>query len=247
VHRFRRNLTGLIGFLLVLTVAIMALAAPLLTSADPTSLDSAAILQPPSSLHIFGADDLGRDVFSRVVYGSRISILVGVTVAAVTTVLGILFGVLSGFFPRLDNPIMRVMDIVMAFPPILLALGIVTILGPQLTNIIIALSIPFTPRSARIVRAMILQLKEKEFVEAARSIGTQNWQIIVRHLLPNFLAPLLVQQTYVLAIAILEEAELTFLGVGVPPSVATLGGIISDARTHLRTAPWLPLYPGVTI
>ena len=247
VRRFLRNVTGMVGLLLVLVVAVASLGAPLFTSTDPASMDTSIILQAPSSAHPFGADDLGRDVFSRVLYGGRISILVGVSVALATTVGGVLFGVLSGFYPRLDNPIMRVMDIVMAFPAILLALGIVAILGPQLTNIIIALSIPYTPRSARVVRSMILQLKHKEFVEAARSIGVHNWRIILRHLLPNFLAPLMVQQTYVLAIAILEEAELTFLGVGVPPSVPTLGGIISDARTQLRVAPWLPLYPGLTI
>jgi peptide/nickel transport system permease protein len=228
-RRFLRNVTGMVGLLLVLVVAVASLGAPWFTRTDPTAMDTSIILQTPSRVHPFGVDDLGRDVFSRVLYGGRISILVGVSVALATTVGGVLFGVLAGFYPRLDNPIMRIMDIVMAFPAILLALGIVAILGPQLANIIIALSIPYTPRSA------------------ARSIGVHNWRIILRHLLPNFLAPLMVQQTYVLAIAILEEAELTFLGVGVPPSVPTLGGIISDARTQLRVAPWLPLYPGLTI
>jgi peptide/nickel transport system permease protein len=242
-----RSVPGMVGLGLIVVMVVLALGAPLFTSADPADMDTNAILQSPTKEHIFGTDDLGRDVFSRVLYGTRISIFVGVVVAGITAFTGIFFGILSGFYRRLDNPVMRAMDIVMAFPAIMLALAVVAILGPQLANIIIALVIPYTPRTARVVRGSVLQLKEMDFVTGARSIGAKDWRIMGRHLLPNSMAPLLVQLTYILALAILAEAALTFLGVGVPPEVPTLGGIISDARVNLRYAPWLSLYPGLAI
>lgn len=247
LRRFGRNVPGMMGLVLVVVCVVLFVGAPLFTSANPVRMDTRNILSPPSSEHLFGTDDLGRDVFSRVLYGGRISILVGLTVALVTTATGLVFGVVSGYYNRLDNLIMRAMDIVMSFPAILLALAIVAILGPQLSNIIIALVIPYTPRSARVVRGSILQLKERDFILAARSLGAGDRRIMTSHLIPNSLAPLLVQQSYVLALSILAEAALTFLGVGVPPEVPTLGGIISDARMHLRVAPWLPLFPGLAI
>ena len=247
LRRFSQNVPGMVGLILILVMIVLALGAPFITSVDPNDMDVSVILTPPNAEHIFGADDLGRDMFSRVLYGTRIFILIGVLVAVTTTLTGILFGILSGYYPRLDNPIMRAMDIVMAFPAILLALAIVAILGPKLSNIVIALIIPYTPRSARIVRGTILQLKEMDFILAAHSLGTGDFSIMRRHLMPNSLAPILVQQTYVLALAILAEAALTFLGVGAPPDIPTLGGIISDARAHLRVAPWLPLFPGLAI
>jgi peptide/nickel transport system permease protein len=208
-------------------LVILAAGAPLFTQADPTDMNSMSILKPPSRAHPLGTDDFGRDVLSRVLYGGRVSILVGVIVAGVTTLTGVIFGALAAFYRRLDNLIMRAMDVLMAFPEILLALGVVAILGPQLVN--------------------ILGLKQQEFVEAARTVGARDLRIITHHLLPNSLAPLLVQQTYILAIAILAESALNFLGVGVPPEVPTLGGILSDARVHLRNAPWMSLFPGTFI
>ena len=247
VRQFSRNATGVVGLALVVVVVIAAVGAPLFTDANPKSIDTTAILQPPGPGHLFGTDDLGRDLLSRVLYGSRISILVGLAVAAITTVTGMVFGLISGYYSRLDNLIMRAMDVVMAFPAILLALGIVAILGPQLINIIIALIVPYTPTTARLVRGLVLQLKEEDFVSAALSLGAQNGRIVTRHLLPNCISIVIVRQTYVLAAAILAEAALTFLGVGVPPDVATLGGILSTARSHLRAAPWMSLFPGLAI
>lgn len=247
LRRFGRNVPGMVGLIIIIIMVALSLGAPLFSGLDPNDMDVSQILATPGSEHLFGTDDLGRDMFSRVLYGGRISILVGLVVAATTSVTGIFFGILSGYYPRLDNPIMRAMDIVMAFPAILLALAIVAILGPQLSNIIIALVIPYTPRTARIVRGTVLQLKEMDFILAAHSLGTNDLKIMLRHLLPNSMAPVLVQQTYVLALAILAEAALTFLGVGAPPEIPTLGGIISDARSHLRVAPWLPLFPGIAI
>ncbi len=245
--QIRRNVSGIVGLSLVSLVLILSIGAPLFTPVDPVAMDTSEILEAPSPKHPLGTDNLGRDVLSRVLHGGRITILIGLSVAVGTALTGTILGVLSGYYNRLDNPIMRAMDILMAFPAILLALGIVAILGPQLVNVFIALVIPYTPQSARVIRAAILQLKGREFVEAARSIGASDLRIITRHLLPNSLAPALVQQTYILAVSILAEATLSFLGVGVPPTVATLGGIISDGRAYLRTAPWLPLYPGLAI
>lgn len=247
LRRFSRNVTGMVGLTLVVVMTVLAVGAPLFADADPKAIDTTVILQSPSRDHLFGTDDLGRDVFSRVLYGSRISILIGLAVAAFTTVTGMTLGLLSGYFPRLDNPIMRAMDILMAFPTILLALGIVAILGPRLINIVIALVIPYTPTTARLVRGMILQIKSTDFITAAHSLGVKNGRIIGRHLVPNSISVVIVRQTYVLATAILAEAALTFLGVGVPPDVATLGGIISAARNHMRYAPWLSVFPGLAI
>ena len=247
LRRLRRSGAAKLGLVITVGLVVLAAGAPLFTRADPTDMDSMSILKPPSRAHPLGTDDFGRDVFSRVLYGGRISILVGVVVAGVTTLTGVMFGALAAFYRRLDNLIMRGMDILMAFPEILLALGVVAILGPQVVNIMIALIIPFTPRPARVVRGVILALKQQEFVEAARTVGARDLRIITHHLLPNSLAPLLVQQTYILAIAILAESALNFLGVGVPPEVPTLGGILSDSRVHLRNAPWMSLFPGTFI
>jgi peptide/nickel transport system permease protein len=247
VRRGARNRSVQIGLLVTLFLAVLSVGAPLFTPLDPTDMNVRMILKPPSPENRFGTDDFGRDLFTRVLYGSRVSFRVGIEVAAITTVLGLLLGSLAGYYPQLDNIIMRVMDIFQAFPEILLALGIVAILGPELRNIVIALVFPFTPRTARVVRGSILALKEQEFIEAARCVGSRDLRIILTHLLPNCLAPVLVQQTYILAIAILAESGLNFLGVGLPPNVATLGGSLADARIHLRTSPWMSLYPGLFI
>jgi peptide/nickel transport system permease protein len=246
-RRIRRSHATRLGLAMTLALVLLAVGAPLVATADPNALDSSEILVAPSSAHLFGTDDFGRDLFSRVLYGARISILVGITVALTTTLTGLLFGTLSGYYPRLDNPIMRMMDILMAFPAILLAIAIMTVLGPQLLNVIIALIIPFTPRAARVVRGEILRLRQQEFVQAARALGLSDGRIILRHLVPNSLTPLLVQQTFVVAVAILAEASLNFLGVGVPPTVPTLGATLADSRQFLRDAPWMSLFPGLFI
>jgi len=247
LRRFRRSVSGQIGVVLILGLIVLALSAPLLSPLNPTAVDTSMILARPAAGHPFGTDDLGRDLFARTLYGTRTSVFIGVTVGLLTGLFGLLVGALAGYFPRLDNPLMRCMDILMGFPSILLALGIVAILGPQLQNIVMALVITFTPRSARVVRGAFLSLKPLAFVEAAQACGAGDGRIIFRHLIPNGLSVLVVQQSYILAVSILVEAALNFLGVGVPPEIATLGGIISDARPHLRYAPWISLFPGVLI
>ena len=247
LRRFRRTRSAQVGLLIIVVLLILSIGAPLFATADPTDMDFVAILQAPSSLHPIGTDDFGRDLLSRVLYGSRISFLIAVVICGATTFTGTLIGSLAAFYPRLDNPLMRVMDVLMAFPPILLAIGIVSILGPQLINIILALIVPYTPVAARVVRGEILALRQLEFVDAARCVGARDIRIIVRHLLPNTLAAVLVQQTAILAMAVLAESSLNFLGIGVPPEIPTLGGILADSRVHLRNAPWMSLSPGIFI
>lgn len=242
-----RSRSAQVGLAIVALAITLSLGAPIFAGTDPSAMEPTAILQPPSAEHYFGTDNFGRDLWSRVLYGGRISILVGISVAAATTLTGVLIGTVAGYFSRLDNVLMRAMDILMAFPPILLAIGVMAILGASLINIIIALVIPYTPRAARIVRAEILHLREQDFIQAARSLGMTDFRLITRHLVPNSLTPLLIQQTFIVALAILAESGLNFLGIGVPPAVPTLGNILADARQFLRTSPWMALFPGLFI
>ncbi|MGQ9585213.1 MAG: ABC transporter permease [Anaerolineae bacterium] len=247
LRRLIRNQSVIVGLVITVTLAILSVGAPLFTDVDPTDLNVRKILKPPDAESLFGTDDYGRDLFSRVLYGSRVTFAVGLEVAILTTVAGLFLGTLAGFYRQFDNVIMRFLDILMSFPALLMAIGVVAILGPQLFNIVIALVIPLTPRGARVVRASILELRETEFVVAARSVGAGDLRIMLRHLLPNCMAPLLVQQTYTLALAMLSESGLSFLGVGLPPDVPSLGTTLSVARTYLRSAPWMSFYPGVFI
>lgn len=247
IRRFGKNVTGMVGLGLVLIVVFMALGAPLFTKADPNSTDAASILLLPSLQHPFGTDALGRDVFCRVLFGSRISVLLALVIVCVTSVIGPILGFAAGYYKRLDGPIMRIVDLVLAIPMILLALGIIAVMGPGVSNILIALIIPYTAPVARIARAKTLQLKDMEFVMAARAVGASDLRIITRHIFPNSLVELIVQQTFTLALTIVAEASLTFLGVGVPPEVPTLGSIIAETRGHLQAQPWLPLFPGIAI
>lgn len=243
----RRSPSLLIGIIIVIFLSVTAILAPILAPANPNDMSMSAILAPPNASHWFGTDDFGRDLLSRVLYGSRTSLIVGLSVSFSATFLGLILGSLAGYYQQLDSPIMRVMDVFMAFPGILLAIGIMAILGQSILNIIIALTIPYLPRIARVVRGEILYLREEDFIVAAKSIGKSDNGIMIRHLLPNCAGPVLIQLTYILALAILAEAGLSFLGVGVPPDVSTLGGTLADSRTFLRTAPWMALFPGIAI
>jgi peptide/nickel transport system permease protein len=245
--RFRRNPSGMLG-LLFLTIMIVAhLGAPLFTPHDPGDMSVQDILQSPSRAHPLGTDRFGRDVLSRLLYGGRTSLLVACVVTLITSFTGLLFGTLAGFFRRLDGPIMRMMDLVMGIPVLMLAIACVAILGPQLLNVVIALVIPITPRTARVVRSVILSLKGEEFVTAARSIGAGDGRIIIRHLLPGVLPSLLVRQTYVFGVSILTEGALNFLGIGVQPEVPTLGTAVADGYPFLRQMPWLSFSAGIAI
>jgi peptide/nickel transport system permease protein len=231
-----------------LTVAVLAaLFAPVLTPHDPTYLDPAVRLQGPSLEHPLGTDDRGRDVFSRVIYGGRVSLAIGVSVTIAAALIGSLLGLLSGFFPVLDTPLMRTLDGLMAFPSILLAIAIMASLGASAVNVFIALVVVYTPTVARLVRSTTLVTKQQPFVESARSIGMTDGQILYRYVYPNGLSPLIVQCTFVVAFAIISEASLSFLGAGVDPETPTWGNMLRDGQRVLQSAWWLALFPGIAL
>ena len=217
---FRRKLV-LAGAVILVVVALLAVFAPLITPYDPMALRILDRMQSPRATHWFGTDELGRDVFSRVVYGARYSLLIGAVVVLISVTGGVLLGLVAGFFRRLDGPIMRVVDAMMSFPDILLAIALVAVLGASITNVILALAIVYTPRVARVVRELL-------FIEAARAIGISTWRILFIHILQNIASPILVQATFIFAYAILAEAGLSFLGVGVPPQLPTWGTMIAS-------------------
>jgi len=236
-----------IGLTLVAVLALAALFAPLLTSHDPSSMKVRFRFKPPSAAFPFGTDNFGRDIYTRVLYGARVSLWIGLAVATMSGVFGALFGVLAAQFRRLDPFVMRVMDALMSFPAILLALGVTAALGPRMESVIIALTVAYVPAGVRLVRASALVIRELDYVEAARIAGASNVRIMLRHILPNSVSPLLVHVTFVFAYAILAEAALSFLGVGVPPPTASWGNIIAEGRDYATQAWWVMLFPGLGI
>jgi len=204
-------------------------------------------LAAPGRAHWFGTDDVGRDVWSRVVYGARLSSLVGLAVVALSFVVGVACGLVAGYYRRLDNLVMRVMDGLMAFPAIVLAIALMAALGPSVVNVIVAIAVVYSPRVARVVRGSVLVIRETSYVEAARALGASDLTLIGRHVLPNCLSPVIVQASFVFAAAVLTEAALSFLGVGVPPWVPSWGNVLAEGRLYIQQAPWLVLYPGAAI
>jgi peptide/nickel transport system permease protein len=243
---FRRRVV-LAGTIVVAIVALAALFAPLLTPYDPTALHILQRLQSPRAAHWFGTDELGRDVLSRVIFGARYSLMIGALVVAISVTCGVVLGLVAGYFRRLDAPIMRVVDAMMSFPDILLAIALVAALGASMTNVILALAIVYTPRVARVVRASTLVVRELLFVEAARALGVATWRILLIHILPNIASPILVQATFIFAYAVLAEAGLSFLGVGIPPALPTWGTMIASSQQFAHQAIWLALFPGFAI
>jgi peptide/nickel transport system permease protein len=241
-----RRRSTLVGLALVSVALIVGLLAPLIAG-DPLRIDVARRLTAPGQAHWFGTDDVGRDVWSRVVYGARLSLLVGAAVVALSFVIGLACGLTAGYYRRLDNPVMRVMDGLMAFPAIILAIALMASLGPSVLNVIVAIGIVYAPRVARIVRGSVLVIRETTYVEAARALGASDAIVVARHVLPNCLSPVIVQASFVFAAAVLTEAALSFLGVGVPPYVPSWGNILAEGRLYLQQAPWLVLYPGGAI
>ncbi len=246
VGRFaRRNPTMVAGGVLLTLMVTLATCAPYLATVNPVEMNPIERLRPPSAGYWFGTDMYGRDSFSRVIYGSRVSLFVGLTVAVFTSLIGLSIGLVSGFVRRLDDVIMRVMDGIMALPDLLLAISFVALTKASVRNVIIALVIPQTPRVVRLVRGIVLTLREQPFVEAAVAMGARLPRLLTRHLLPNTLAPLVVQGTYVMASAVLIEAGLSFLGAGTPPEIPSWGNIMAEARSYVRVAFWLLLFPGL--
>ena len=243
---FRRRLVlaaaGLLG-----AIIVVALLAPWITPYDPQKMDIINRLKPPGSAHWFGSDEFGRDVLARVMLGARLSLLVGFLVVIVATVLGSVLGLVAGYVRRLDGVLMRLTDALMAFPDILLAIAFMAALGASLFNVVLALGIVYTPRVARVVRAATLVVRERQFVEAAIALGASTGRTILVHVLPNLISPIIVQATFIFAFAILTEAALSFLGVGVPPTTPTWGNMIAGAQQYFRQADWLILFPGFAI
>jgi peptide/nickel transport system permease protein len=231
------------GVLIVILLA--GIFAPLITSIDPNYIDPVARLKAPSDPHWFGTDAVGRDLLARVLYGTRTSLLIGIAAAVSAVTLGLAAGLCAGYFSMLDGPIMRVMDGIMSIPSIVLAIALVAITGSNLYTVLIAIVLPEFPRVARLARGVILSLRHEVYVEAAISLATPSWRILVRHMLPNTIGPLIVQGSFVLASAILSEAVMSFLGVGLPPEIPSWGSIIADGRSYFRLMPGMVFFPAM--
>jgi peptide/nickel transport system permease protein len=242
-----RSRATAVGGLIVLVVVLIAVFAPVLSPYDPQEIQVPQRLLGPGRVHPFGTDNLGRDIFSRVIYGTRVSLLVGGLVVVCATAAGAAIGLLAGYDGRADRVLMRIMDGLMAFPTTLLAIALMAALGARLSNVIVALAIVFTPRVARIVRSVTLVVRELDYVQAAQALGAADARILFRHILPNGLAPVIVQATFIFADSVLAEAALSFLGVGLPPYIPSWGTIITAGRTFMQTAPWITIFPGAAI
>ncbi|MCY0150183.1 ABC transporter permease [Hoeflea sp. G2-23] len=236
-----------IGVAILTVMAVAGIIGLLGLAGDPLKISYQSRFVEPSAEFLFGTDHYGRSILSRVVAGTHLSLLIGISVVAITAVFGVLIGAIAGYFERLDGVIMRCMDALMAFPSIMLAIAIAAALGAGLLNLIVALGITYIPRTARIVRAAVLGVRKSEYIESARLSGASDRFIIFKHILPNTMAPLIVDLTFVFAYAILAEAALSFLGVGPPPPVPTWGNIIADGRDYLVEAPWISVFPGLVI
>ena len=247
IERLLHHRLFLLGLALCGVVFVVALLAPWITSVDPNKLAMRYKFRPPGQEFIFGTDNFGRSLWSRVVWGAQLSIIIGSSVVAINAILGTAIGAAAGYFRRLDNFLMRINDALMAFPAVLLAIAVTAVLGPSVNTVIIALGIVYTPRTARIVRASVLVLREMEYVQAAVAAGAGHWRILRRHILPNAMAPLIVQLSFLFAYAVLTEATLSFLGVGAVPPTPTWGNIMAEGRQYMVDAPWIITIPGAAL
>jgi peptide/nickel transport system permease protein len=247
-RRLRRNRLFVAGLAIMLVISALALLAEVIAAHDPTRMYFRHRFVPPGHVQFpLGTDNFGRDLLSRMLHGAQVSLRIGLAVVLLTGLFGTAIGALAGYFRKLDNPLMRLMDAFMAFPAILLAIAMAAALGPSELNAIIALATVYTPRTARIVRASVLVVREMDYIEAIRAAGATDARILIRHILPNCLAPLIVQLTFIFAYAILAEAILSFIGVGPPPPTPTWGNIIAEGRGYIREAFWIALLPGIAI
>jgi peptide/nickel transport system permease protein len=244
LFRHRLFVTGLVLFGAML---FLALAADWIAPYSPMRMQFRARFRPPGGAFLFGTDNFGRDIFSRLCFGARLSLGIGFAVVLGTGLIGTAIGLLAGYFRKADEWLMRVMDALMAFPAVLLALAIAAALGPSASNAVIALTAVYIPRTARIVRATVLVVREMDYVQAARAFGGRDGWIILRHILPNSLAPLIVQLTFIFAYAVLAESILSFLGVGPPPPTPTWGNMIAEGKDYIREAWWIAMFPGLAI
>jgi peptide/nickel transport system permease protein len=236
-----------IGAILLAVVLAITVCAPWLATHDPQDIDPIVRLRAPSAVHLLGTDALGRDVWSRTLYGGRISLLVGFLVGLLSSASGLAIGLVSGYSRIADALLMRVMDGLMSIPAILLAIALMSVARASILTVIVAITVVEIPRVVRLVRSVVLTLREQAYVEAAVIVGTRPWRIMRKHILPNTLAPLIVQTTYICAAAMLVESLLSFLGAGTPPEVPSWGNIMAEGRTYFQIAPWLILSPGLLL
>ncbi len=241
----RGNPNMALGLFILLLAVLMAIFAPVISTDDPKELFTEPRLQAPSAEAYFGTDSVGRDVFSRTIYGSQLSLAIGASVTVLTILSGVVIGIVAGYYKLADNVVMRFMDGLMAFPSFLLAIALVALLGASFQNVVFALSVVETPRVVRIVRGSVLSLRERQYVEGALAVGARPLRILFTHIFPNLVAPLTVQATYVFALAILVEAGLSFLGAGVPPDIPSWGNMMGDANLLKQLAPWMIFFPGL--
>jgi peptide/nickel transport system permease protein len=241
----RRHPMAVTGIALLLVLLAAAVLAPWLGTTDPLAVSPIKRLRPPGADYWFGTDPLGRDLYSRVLYGARVSLMVGFSVAILSTAAGLAIGMLAGFSRAADAILMRVMDGLMAIPPILLAIALMALTRASMGNVILAITLAEVPRVTRLVRSVVLGLREQPFVEAARAAGTPGWRILVRHILPNTVPPLIVQATYICASAIIIEAILSFLGAGMPPNVPSWGNVIAEGRNLFQVAAYIVIVPSL--
>lgn len=245
VTALRRHPRIAFGGTLLVALTLLSLLAPWIAPYDPVVLDVAHRLRPPNAQHWFGTDAYGRDILTRTLYGGRVSLLIGLTVAILSTVLGTAIGLVAGYFRWMDSLVMRIMDGLMAIPGILLAVAMLSLMRASVQTVVIAITVPEVPRVVRLVRAVVLSLREQTFVQGAIASGSRLPRILLRHILPNATTPIIVQATYIAASAVLIEAYLGFLGVGTPPEIPSWGNIIADGRNFIMLAIWNVLFPGV--
>ena len=244
---FGRYNMVLIGGIMFLIMVIVAFLATSIAPYDPQHMNMMESLRPPSAAHLCGTDEFGRDVFSRIIYGARISLTISLSVLVMVGIFGTVLGMLAGFYHTADTVIMRFMDGLMAFPTVILALVILTVLGSGIPNLVLALSITQLPRMVRTVRTTVISAKQLEHVEAARAMGASDARIMFRYILPLCVSPIIVRLTLIMALTVLNEASLTFLGVGLSPDIPSWGTILSEARQHIYTSPYLIFLPGLAI
>jgi peptide/nickel transport system permease protein len=235
------------SIIILIILIFLSLFAPLLTDYNPVRNNARNRLQPPSKEHLLGTDQYGRDIFTRILYGLRTSIEVGISVVILTVIFGGIVGIVAGYYPQIDKIIMRVLDAMMAFPGIIIAISLAAIWGAGKLNIILALSFAYFPKMARIIRSAVISIKDLDYVDSARAAGANDLRIIFKYILKNSASPIMVQATFNFALAILDEAALSFLGVGIMPPAPSLGAMVTDARTYMVVAPWMILAPGMMI